>query len=69
MVSIILSICFKFFLCNLIPTARAGLPLGQDISLPYLRPHPSKDDQIIQADRLLLQRLERIESYLQELAK
>ncbi len=52
-----------------ISTARAALSLGQDIALRYLRPHPAEDDQIIQAARLLLDRLERIESYLQQLAE
>lgn len=50
-------------------TARASLALGEDIALRYLRPHPAEDDQIILAVRLLLERLNRIESHLQELAK
>jgi len=50
-------------------TARANLALGNDITSCYLRPAPAEDDQIVQAARLLLDRLERIEGYLQQLAK
>ena len=50
-------------------TARASLALGEDIALRYLRPHPAEDDRIIQGARLLLERLNRIESHLQELGK
>jgi hypothetical protein len=50
-------------------TARANLALGNDIASCYLRSAPAEDDQIVQAARLLLHRLERIEGYLQQLAK
>jgi hypothetical protein len=48
-------------------TARAALSLGKDIAFRYLLPAPAKDDQIVWAARLLLDRLERIECYLQQL--
>jgi hypothetical protein len=47
-----------------ISTARTCLALGNEIASCYLRPHP-----IVQAARLLLDRLEHIEGYLQQLAK
>ncbi len=50
-------------------TARANLALGNEIVSCYLRPAPAEDDQIVQAARLLLDRLGRIEGYLQQLAK
>jgi hypothetical protein len=51
-------------------TSRTALKYhGQSPATCYLRPAPAEDDQIVQAARLLLDRLERIEGYLQQLAK
>lgn len=52
-----------------ISTTQANLALAGETASRYLRPAPAEDDQIVRAARLLLDRLERIEGYLQQLAK
>jgi hypothetical protein len=50
-------------------TARANLVLASEVASRYLRPILAEEDQFIQAARLLLKRLDRIEGYLHRLAK
>jgi len=54
--------------CSLSAT-RSNLALGREVAARYLRPAPVEEDQVIQAARILLDRLTHIEEYLERLAR
>jgi len=54
--------------CSLSAT-RSNLALGREVAARYLRPIPAEEDQVVQAARILLDRLSHIEEYLEHLAR